>query len=152
MCLYYFAYGSNMNQARMKKRCKGCAKFTLMFGGIMKKWKLVFNKEATDKEGVGWANIEQNDVSVVEGIIYKINEKCRDELDFWEGYPDDYQRPDMPVETDNGELDCIVYIANPTKVKEGLKPPKWYLDHLLKGEKFLSPNYVSNLKKIQTLD
>jgi len=89
---------------------------------------------------------------VVEGIIYKINEECRDELDYWEGYPDNYQRPDMLVESDNGELNCVVYIANPTKVKEGLKPTKKYLSLLLEGRDFLSPKYISFLEKVTTIE
>ena len=152
MWFYYFAYGSNMDQDRMKNRCKGCAKFTIMFRGIMKNWQLVFNKISKHDENVVYANIMPKESAMVEGVIYKINEKCRDELDYWEGYPEDYQRPNMLVESDNGKLDCVVYIANPAKVREGLKPTKEYLSHLLEGRDFLSPNYISFLEKIPTFE
>lgn len=147
MCLY-FAYGSNMNKARMKKRD---VKFTQMFSGIMRNWQLTFNKVNTRKEGSGFANIVPKESSIVEGIIYKINEKSIEKLDDREGFCEHYQRLDMLVESEGKFLKCVIYIANPTKVREGLKPEKWYLDHLLEGEEFLSTNYISFLKKIPIL-
>jgi len=148
MCLY-FAYGSNMNQARMKSRG---VEFTQRFRGIMRNWQLDFNKEADGEEGVGYANIVPEESSLVEGVIYKISEKSIEKLDKKEGFPWHYQRLNMLVESQGKFLKCVVYIANPTKVKEGLKPTKEYLSHLLKGSDYLSPEYVSHLENIQTLD
>jgi len=135
----------------MKKRC-GC-EFSLISKGVMKHWQLVFNKKAEKGGGVGYANVEPKESSLVEGIIYKISKNCRDSLDWFEGYPIHYDRPEMFVGTNDSEfLKCLVYIAQPDWVEKGLKPERWYLTHLLRGEKFLSPNYVSFLKKIETVD
>jgi len=152
MSIYYFAYGSNMDKVKMEKRCNECAKFTKMFRGIMRNWQLVFDKQSKDHPDVVYANIEPKKFSLVEGFIYKINKECIGELNKAEGTRgSEYFRWYMDVEYDDDKfLMCIVYIANPKKVRKGLNPPKWYLKQLLAGRKCLSPNYVSNLEKIQT--
>jgi gamma-glutamylcyclotransferase (GGCT)/AIG2-like uncharacterized protein YtfP len=146
----YFAFGSNMDKERMKKRK---ANFTEMQKGIIKDWKLVFNKINNKKVGAGYANIIPNSGSIVEGIIYKVDNDAIPILDGFEGVPNHYQKVTMSVEnTDKELIDCIVYIANPSKVDNFLKPEKWYLQHLLKGKEFLSESYFSDLKSIETLD
>ena len=145
----YFAYGSNMDQQRLLSRD---VIFSKKLKGMITNWQLVFNKVARNKEGVGWANIVPKESSVVEGIIYKITEQSIANLDYYEGYPDHYEKKEMPVESNDGILNCIVYVAKPTKVSEGLKPTKEYLNHLLKENEFLSKSYLSHLEKIQTID
>jgi len=147
MCVYYFAYGSNMDKTRMEKRN---VKYTQMFSGILRNWKLVFNKKSKKLKGVGWANIVSNE-SVVEGIIYEVDEKSIANLDYWEGYPDEYDKKELFVESEAKSVKCVVYIANPDKVREGLKPTRKYLDRLLAGREYLSKKYVSFLEQIQTL-
>ena len=150
MSTYYFAFGSNMNQNRMKERG---VEFTKMFKGSMSDWQLVFNKINDRKEGAGFANIVPKESSIVEGIIYEVNEDSIQKLDVREGFPNHYQRLEMPVWDDmGGFFKCATYIANPNKIKEDLKPEKWYLNHLLEGKEFLSENYFSDLKNIETLD
>ena len=41
-----------------------------------------------------------------------------------------------------------VYIANPAVIDDGVLPLKWYLDHLLAGRDFLSPEYVTRLEAV----
>jgi len=148
--VYYFAYGSNMNQDRMIERG---VEFFEKQTGILKGWKLVFNKISSKKKGAAYTNITPEKSHSVEGIIYKTNEPSIKKLDGPEGYPEHYDKKDMSVELHDGKfLNCVVYIANPTKVRDGLKPEKCYLAHLLKGKEFLSENYFTFLKKIQTLD
>jgi len=150
MSTYYFAFGSNMNQNRMKKRK---VKFTQKFKGSIRDWQLVFNKINDRKEGAGFANIIPKESSIVEGIIYEVNEESIQKLDVREGFPNHYQRLEMPVWDDMGRFfKCATYIANPNKIKENLKPERWYLNHLLEGKEFLSENYFSDLKNIETLD
>jgi len=146
MSISYFAYGSNMDKTQMEYRD---VKYTQMFSGILRNWKLVFNKKAKKLEGVGWANIVLNGPDV-EGIIYEIDEKSITNLDYWEGYPDEYDKKELFVESKAKSVKCVVYIANPNKVKEGLKPTRKYLERLLAGREFLSENYVSFLEQIQT--
>jgi hypothetical protein len=50
------------------------------------------------------------------------------------------------------EAQSIVYIANPRRVKEGLRPTKEYMSHLLGGRDMLSMPYVRKLESVETLD
>jgi len=148
--MYYFAYGSNMNQDRMIERKM---EFASLYKGILKDWKLVFNKKAYNKEGIGYANIVPSISSNVEGIIYKIEDEAIKYLDKAESYPKHYLKKDLFVELENGEsLQCVAYIGNPLQIKEGLKPEKEYLGHLLKGQKLLSKGYFDFLMNIETKD
>ena len=151
MSVYYFAFGSNMNKERMMYRN---AEFSEMMKGILKDWKLVFNKINSKKNGAGFANIEPEKDSAVEGIIYKVNEETLQKLDGFEGVPTGhYFRKTMMVENDKGEfVNCVAYLANSSKISNSLKPEKLYLDHLLEGKEFLSENYFYDLKNTETLD
>jgi gamma-glutamylcyclotransferase (GGCT)/AIG2-like uncharacterized protein YtfP len=148
--MYYFAFGSNMDIQRMKSRQ---ASFTKIQRGILKDWKLVFNKINSRLKDAGFANIVPENNSFVEGAIYEVNETTLDVLDRYEGSPREYHKKIIPVETSNNKsLNCIVYIANHSKTNNSLKPEKNYLEHLLKGKEFLSENYFFDLKKIETID
>jgi gamma-glutamylcyclotransferase len=150
MLLYYFAFGSNMDLKRMDDRKAG---FTKTQRGILKDWKLVFNKINSQLRGAGFANIVPESNSFVEGIIFEVNEITIDVLDRYEGSPNAYHKKIIPVETnDNKSINCIVYIANHSKTNNSLKPEKKYLDHLLKGKEFLSENYFFDLQKFETID
>ncbi|MCS7279724.1 MAG: gamma-glutamylcyclotransferase [Thermodesulfobacteriaceae bacterium] len=90
----------------------------------------------------------------MEGVLYCVPEKdIFEKLDKYEGFPRDYFRIRVLVILDNGkEVKALTYIANPDKVREGLKPSQEYLNHLLKACKFLSKEYYNWLKNIKTLD
>jgi len=152
MSEYYFAFGSNMDKERMIKRSVEFIE-TEMQKGILNDWKLVFNKIRDDKEGAGYANIEPEIGSIVEGIIYKTNQDGIKKLDRREGVPDHYIQKIIPVKNNDKKLiDCVIYIANQSKTNDSLKPEKWYLNHLLAGKEFLSKDYFKNLKNTETLD
>ena len=147
--LYYYAYGSNMDKEQMEERKIEFVPERLK--GLLKNWQLVFNKKR-QRDGAGVGNLIPKDDSLVEGIIYKINRESMKELDKAEGAPTHhYFRWYLDVETDDSKfLMCVVYIANPERVVDGLKPTKEYLSHYLAGWKFLSDGYLLNLEKIQT--
>ena len=146
----YFAYGSNMNPERMIERG---VSFTSRERAVLEGWRLKFNKVSSINAREGYANIERDDNSVVEGILYTIEDKDIEKLDTFEGYPKHYNRVVLKVKKDNGEeVEALVYIANPDKVKDGLKPSKEYLNHLLRGCDLLSENYCNMLRNWETLD
>lgn len=147
--LIYLAYGSNMNPERM--RIRG-VKFRYRKRGILRGWSLVFNKIASDNAGAGYANIIRDDTGVVEGILYEIPEDDLTELDRYEGYPQHYKRIMLLVQTDEGIVEAAVYVANQDKIKEGRRPKKEYLRHLIKGSDILSEDYRRKLASIETLD
>lgn len=147
--VFYFAYGSNMDEERMKSRQ---VYIKQKFRGVLSGWKLVFNKIADSSKGTSYANIIYCRDSKVEGIIYETDEISIKNLNRNEGVPKHYKKRTIKIKDDyNQVIDCVVYIANPSMVKEGLKPTKEYLNYLLKGEPYLSKEYLEFLKNIKTI-
>jgi gamma-glutamylcyclotransferase len=147
----YFAYGSNMDADRMKQE-RGI-NFSKREHAILEGWKLVFNKIAYRNPNEGYANIEREKGSIVEGILYEIQESDLKLLDKYEHCPCHYNRLNVKVKLDSrDEVEAITYVANLNKVKRCLKPSKQYLSHLLKGCDLLSEEYCERLRKWQTLD
>jgi cation transport regulator ChaC len=148
---YYFAYGSNMDEHKLK--IERNVDFYEKFSGKLDGWKLVFDKIASGKPGVAYSNISPKENSCVEGIIYKIkSEDILNKLDKDEGWPKHYEKKYMLVKTVNGFLECQVYIANSNQTQSGLKPEKKYLNEILAGKEFLSDTYYSELKNTLTCD
>ncbi len=126
----YFAYGSNMNPHRMKKRE---VFFTHRGRGILKGYTLKFNKTSSKNTSEGYANIVPEADAIVEGVIYTINDVGLLNLDKYEGYPEHYLREILPVKNDSGNLrKCETFIAQPDKIKNGLKPSKEYFGHYIR--------------------
>jgi len=145
---YYFAYGSNMNQQRMTVR--GLS-FSDPVKGVMPGYRLAFNKKAWDHPSRSYANIVYDPASSVEGVLYRLEDEHQIiKMDPFEGAPRLYSREIFHVETHLGAIPSWVYIANKATIFEGLKPDRWYLDHLLEGRDFLSEEYFSKLTKVQT--
>jgi gamma-glutamylcyclotransferase len=143
---FYFAYGSNMNPERLKSRG---VEFLNFKPAILRDYKLTFNK--ISGEGYGYANIEPHTGGKVEGILYELKnpEEAIYNLDWYEGYPYHYDRIILPVETDNGIVKAITYIATPQMLGKNLRPTHEYLSNLLVPCKMalLSEEYCRELKK-----
>ena len=145
----YFAYGSNMDPNRMRERG---INFLKREHAILQGWRLEFNKVASRNPNEGYANIVEDEKSVVEGILYTIQDSDIEKLDKYEGYPNHYERLTVRVKLDDREeVEVITYVAKSDKVKEGLKPSKEYLNHLLKGCDLLSKEYCERLRRWETL-
>ena len=141
----YFAYGSNINSDRMKER--GINFISRKFG-ILKDYKLVFNKIASRNPNEGYANIIICKNSIVEGAIYEITDESISLLDKYESVPKHYYRKEVEIQDSNKLIKkCITYIANNSKITEGLKPSTDYLNHILKGKDLFTENYYNKLEK-----
>lgn len=152
---WYFAYGSNMNVARLldgRLAQKGVA-MGARIGGRLDGWQLAFNKIARAPLGAGAGNIVVAPGKVVHGTLNAMPDAGLDVLDVWEGVAGGhYERRTLPVaRTDTGEtVDAIVYVA--LLVGEGLKPTREYLGHLLAGRDLLPVAYWAWLEATPTLD
>ncbi len=144
----YFAYGSNMNPQRMIERG---VTFYSRQNLILRGYELVFNKILKTPEA-GAANIIPNEKSLVEGVLYLVTWQGILNLDRYEHYPDEYDRVTLRVPNHEDEKELMSYIAHPHKTKEGLKPRRSYLEHLLEARDILTDNYYDVLKKVETLD
>ena len=152
---WYFAYGSNMNVARLldgRLAQKGVA-MGARIGGRLDGWELAFNKVARTPKGTGAGNIVVAPGKVVHGTLNELPEAGFDVLDVWEGVAGGhYQRRTLPVvRADTGEtVEAIAYVA--LLVGEGLRPTREYLGHLLAGRDLLPADYWAWLAATPTVD
>jgi hypothetical protein len=152
---WYFAYGSNMNPARLvgaRLKPKGIAMGERL-GGRLDGWQLVFDKRARGPAGSGAGNIRPLACGVVHGTLNALPPAGFDVLDGWEGVAGGhYERRVLPVvRADNGvTVEAITYVALLTA--EGLRPTRAYLDHLLAGRDLLPADYWQWLRATPTAD
>lgn len=148
--IYYFAYGSNMNPERMIERK---IVHSQRKHAILKGFRLVFNKKSGRNPKEGFANIVVDKNGIVEGVLYEIAASDLSKLDRMEGYPIQYDRIELKVETDDGKnIEAEVYEAQPDYIKNGLKPSKNYMKHLLAVRNIISNQYYKSLETFETLD
>ena len=140
----YFAYGSNMDMNRLSGR--GISPIT-RHKGVLKGWKLKFNKKASAGDW-SFANIEPSEEDSVEGLVFTIKESDLKLLDKFEGAPRHYRREILMVETYSEDVKCITYIAQSEHVVEGLLPQKDYIQFLINGSKMLSEEYQKKLLNV----
>tara|TARA_Y100000590_G_scaffold110759_1_gene126331 strand:- start:1362 stop:1787 length:426 start_codon:yes stop_codon:yes gene_type:complete len=139
--MLYFAFGSNLYQKQMKKRCKdskyiGCHK--------LKGYKLVFRHLYY---GGGVADVEKKKNSTVLGAIYKITKKDEKKLDVYEDFPKVYIKKYFKL---YGRKVMFYYMPKKTKT---IPPSKRYLNLIIQGYKDCGykNNYIiiSRNKKIK---
>jgi gamma-glutamylcyclotransferase (GGCT)/AIG2-like uncharacterized protein YtfP len=123
--LYYFAYGSNLNQKQMKERCPDSQpKFT----AVLPNYKLVFTGWSRQWRG-GVASIKALRGERVRGAIYEITEACLQKLDRYES---GYGRMNVTVIGEDDEpLEAITYVK--TGRLEDTTPSKEYLAVIQQG-------------------
>nr|BAJ49244.1 conserved hypothetical protein [Candidatus Caldarchaeum subterraneum] len=131
MAVWYFAYGSNLDQEGMRRRV---GEWFDLKPAILRDYKLVFNVFSSSWRG-GVANIEESPGSVVYGAVYLLEESQLEKLDKYEGVPHLYHRRKMTVEVGGRPLEAYVYVA--TNPRPRLTPSSSYLALVLKGLKKL---------------
>lgn len=146
---YYFAYGSNMNTARVTARIGPTRR---VLSAVLHDHELCFDK-ASRVPGIAHANVRAVTGKRVEGALFKLLHPWQIRLmDPFEGHPHDYERHRMSVITAEGPIEAWVYIAAPGTTAGALKPAREYLAHLLAGERFLSPGYHARLAGVEAVE
>ena len=92
--MYYFAYGSNMDVERMKKRK---ITFSNRCAAHLCCYRLEFDKVAKDNPQEGKANIVADDDGLIEGVLYNIDAASLPILDDKEKYPEHYLKIPIKV-------------------------------------------------------
>jgi gamma-glutamylcyclotransferase len=152
---WYFAYGSNMNLARLvddRLKPKGVA-LGRRVGGRLDGWRLAFDKVARSPKGAGAGNIVPTAGGVVHGTLNELPLAGLEVLDIWEGVAGGhYERRIVPVvrADTGGAVEAITYVALMTA--PGLRPTRDYLGHLLAGRDLLPAKYWEELRATLTLD
>lgn len=148
----YFAYGSNLNPAVMRR--KG-VRYHRRTPALLSAHRLVFNKQARKHDfpsHIGYANIEPAPGQFVQGAVYEVSDDCVAALDASERTPEHYVRVDVTV-TISGVLSaCTTYQAHPKKTRAGLIPSRNYLNHLLLADDVLTHDYRRWLESHATFD
>ena len=144
---FYFAYGSNMDLARMADRD---IVYDQASPGTLDGHALRFNKRSELLKGSAAANVIPARESQVEGVVYMLSDDRQiEKLDRFEGYPRGYRREHLQVILKSGvSLLAWVYLANPAFIDDTLKPRASYLAHLLSARPFLSDNYYKQLLQV----
>ena len=123
--MYYFAYGSNLNQKQMKKRCPDSKP---LFTAILPNYKLVFIGWSRQWRG-GVASIKPLRGDRVRGAIYDVTGACLQRLDRYES---GYSRINVTVIGEDDEpFEAITYVK--TGQLEDATPSKEYLVIIQQG-------------------
>ncbi|MCK2182466.1 gamma-glutamylcyclotransferase family protein [Halomonas getboli] len=145
---FYFAYGSNMNPARVEARIGATRR---VLSGVLREHALRFDK-ASRIAGISHANVVAAPGERVEGALFELLEPEQIEcMDPFEGYPHDYDRHRLPIHTAQGAIEAWVYMAAPGTTGDALRPAREYLEHLLAGKPFLSADYHARLSGVEAV-
>ena len=141
---YYFAYGSNMNPARVAER--GLQVLSIETG-ILRAYHLTFDKVSSHHAGEGHANIVYRSGSQVEGVLYQLQHSGEIlKMDPYEKAPINYGRDVVEIGCEDGVKWAWTYFANDAVRAPGCCPSRSYLDHLLAGREYLSDEYFAALQ------
>lgn len=147
--IYYFAYGSNLDERQIKDRCpssKLIDKFSL------KDYKLDFTI-FSQKRLCGCADVIKNPGTEVWGLVYELTQQDLDRLDNFEAHPHKYKRFTTNVINEIGEKMQVETYEVVEKSVETIRPSKEYHNILVEaGKKYNFPDlYQQYIQSFQIL-
>jgi gamma-glutamylcyclotransferase (GGCT)/AIG2-like uncharacterized protein YtfP len=147
---HYFAYGSNMNPARVRTRG---LRVRGMLAGRVAGFDLAFDKQSREHAGTGHANLVFAPGQHAEGVLYElVSEAEIRRMDPFEHAPVNYSREAVAVQTAVGVIHAWTYFANPAACVRGARPEAAYLAHLLCGRPWLSEAWYARLAAWPTVE
>lgn len=114
---YYIAYGSNMDEGQMARRCRDAE---LVGTGYIKDYELLFKGSQTGN----YATIERKTGGIVPVTVWKISANDEKRLDHYEGVPRFYYKQELPVRMGRKTIHGLVYIMHENR--EYGMPYDWY--------------------------
>jgi len=137
--MYYFAYGSNMNLAHMRRLCG----WNYQALGPAQLLDYEFGLDLR-----GYNNIRPQKGAFVWGVLFELQESALKALDEFEGYPEVFTREEVYV-TDNQhkKFKAWVYRESPEQFG-GMRPHPEYFSRILAGarENFLPESWIKKLE------
>lgn len=152
--IHYFAYGSNLDSAQMRKRCP---EHEVVGPAKLEGYRLSFHWNS-DRWGGAVATVSPSVDSVVWGVLFRLTDGDLKELDRYEEFrgADDpatlYDRAQVRVRTAAGhEVEALTYLMRPHA--EG-KPSRLYLGTITRGaaDHGLPKDYITRLASTPTVD
>jgi hypothetical protein len=136
----YFAYGSNMLDARLRERVKSARPVGV---GCLSGYQLRFNKRSTDGSSKCNVVATGNPLDEVMGVVFEVEEGEKVVLD---GIEKGYEPTVVPIVLGGGTVVAFVYVAAPEKCDEALRPYMWYRDYVLSGARLhgLPASYIGS--------
>jgi gamma-glutamylcyclotransferase (GGCT)/AIG2-like uncharacterized protein YtfP len=136
---FYFAYGSNIDQAQMRDRCP-----TATIKGI---GKLPGHKFIINCHGV--ATVTSGKESTVYGILWNITEANEERLDIYEGVKQGfYTKSQIEIETELEKVFSLIYLASDSELGA---PRDDYVEKIVAAaiNHGLSDSYIEELQSWQ---
>lgn len=144
---FYFAYGSNMNQAQMRERCPDSK---LVGKAVLKDYKIGFSILSPSWRG-GCADVVQSLGDQVWGLLYEVSEEDLESLNKFEGHPYKYKRFTATVTDESGEQVEAESYEVVERSLEHVKPSEEYIGRMVEAGKLFSfpEQYVRKLESVE---
>ncbi len=143
----YFAYGSNMCSAQMRKRIPDAEKIGV---GRLADYALVWDKQSKI-DGSAKANIIERAGSEVWGVVYRLSsDDLRKKMDQHEG---GYEHQHVTVLLQDGAaLETVTYISH--QRTQDILPTREYWQRVVDGaeEHHLPADYIATLRNVMCRD
>lgn len=122
----YFAYGSNLDKGRMRKRCPQSEPWQK---ATLRDYRLAFTRRS-QRWGAGVADVVEAPGGVVWGLLYRMADSDWDELDKAEGVrAGAYKRHPVVVRAKGAQVDALTYVV--VAPEPFVEPSPEYLDVIL---------------------
>lgn len=160
--IYYFAYGSNMDQNDLDRWCTSKSRPlinpTMKQVAWLKGYKLCFNYYSKNRHG-GAANIMVSNQDSVWGILMEITEEELDTIRVKEGYKKNDEKGSsyLEIKVDVENLDRVLYknvityqVAKENQKSNHQPPTKEYLDLIINNARInkFPPEYIAKLERV----
>ncbi|PIR96482.1 MAG: hypothetical protein COT92_00835 [Candidatus Doudnabacteria bacterium CG10_big_fil_rev_8_21_14_0_10_42_18] len=139
--MHYFAYGSNMDLALMRRLCGWHCHF--LSRGLLEGYELNLGER-------GFGNIFPSSTESVYGVLFEVDDFCLKALDEFEDCPDIFERKELRVKDDYGNpTTAWVYIEKTEVAPEVMPNPSYWQRVLLAArENNLPKQWIEKIKQI----
>ncbi len=145
----YFAYGSNLHPERLRERTPSAQVIGLV---ELPEHELCFHKLGQDGSAKCDARQTGDTRHTVHGVVYRIEERHRAELDWAESRGEGYDARIVRLRSGARHLQAWSYHARGEAIVSGLKPFDWYLDYVVAGARYhgLPRSYIAALMRVES--
>jgi gamma-glutamylcyclotransferase len=128
----YFAYGANIHPDWLRRRIPDAR---LLGAAALRGYRLAFRKRGRDGAARSDACPSGDPVDRLPGALYSITAR---DLDLLGAAGAGYRQLEVVVESEQGSVEAVAWVAEPGEIAEGLLPWDWYLALIRAGARQLS--------------